>query len=170
MATYKSDKVTNERYDPSASPHSAREIYGVCTKTSLLVTDVMTLDDVVQLAVLPANCVPVDCKIFVGALDSGATLTVTVGILDADGTGIVPNSLVVAADSDVGQAGGTLEADNVDLIFDHATWLDEASCPEITAEKILAILVTASATGGVAGTILTKLKYCAIEQADKPTV
>lgn len=65
--------------------------------------------DVLVAGAIPAGCELVDAAIITDAIDSGANLTLTAGILLQDFTGLVANSNIITA-STVGQAGGIARA------------------------------------------------------------
>jgi hypothetical protein len=156
---YSSDKVTNEKYLPSAAPHSAREIYTVTSKVTL--DDQVDTNDMIGLAILPANCIPVDCALYSTDLGTDEIL-VDVGILNTAEDDLVPSSLLVDG-SEICRAGGLARMDDYECVFAPATWLAEATCPDLSAEKTVALKVMTKATTPASGTLYFKLDYRAAE-------
>jgi hypothetical protein len=69
--------------------------------------------DVLVAGAIPAYCELVDAMIITDAIDSGAGLTLTAGVLLQDFTNIVANSNIITT-STVGQAGGIARASVAD--------------------------------------------------------
>lgn len=158
---YNSDKVTNEKYFPSAAPASARETYVVTTETTL--DDQVAINDLIGLAILPANCIPVDITVYITDIESGGpTGSFDVGILNSAGDGLVPSSLLIDG-SEAMQAGGMARMDDFECAFEPATWLAEATCPDLAVEKTILMKIIAAATTPAAGTVYCKLEYRAAE-------
>lgn len=158
---YNSDKVTNKKHLPSASPHSSRETHVVITKTVL--DNTVATGDLIGLAILPANCIPVDIAVYCDPLESGGpTGSFDVGILNSDGDDLVPNSLMIDG-STVMQAGGIARMDDYECVFEPATWLAEATSPALAVEKTILMKIIAEATTQVAGDVYCKLEYRAAE-------
>lgn len=159
---YSSDNITNAKYSPASAPHSAREVYRAIGKVS--VGDPLVDDDLVGLAILPANCIPTDIKLLCDELtDVGTDIVFDVGILNAAKDDLVPNSLLIEG-SIMCQADGGIQDMNRDAcVWDVATWLAEATCPNINAEKIVAMKVTTPATTEKAGVVHAMVDYRSAE-------
>ena len=156
---YSSDKITNKSYLPSAAPHSARETYvDVCVA---LVSDPLLDNALVGLLILPANCIPVGFRMICESL-ADAALVFDVGILNADGDDLVPNSNLVTA-STVGVGGGIAYMNDPKCVWKPATWLAEATCPDINVEKTIVMKVTTPATNEAEGSVYARLRYRAAE-------
>lgn len=69
----------------------------------------LAANDIIELGVLPAYAVPVDCYIDADDLDTGATLTLDVGLMSGD-VGVADQARTVGQEfftaSNVAQAGG----------------------------------------------------------------
>lgn len=159
---YSSDKITDGNR-PSASPHSAGEVYVVKDKVDIAAVKLAD-GDMIGACILPPNCVPIDCIMLFGDLDAGTALVLDVGILNIAKDGLVPTSLLLDG-IDTGQAGGMVRMDDFEAVFDPETWLAEATCPEIYEEKIVAVevMTTAQTVAAAAREIKIILTYRAIE-------
>lgn len=157
---YSSDNITNEKYTPASAPHSAREVYRAIG--TVVLDDAVEAADLFGLVVLPANCIPTDIKIISTVLDSVADMVIDVGILNADKDDLVPSSLLIDG-SEVCQAGGVADMDDHEGAFVPATWIAEATCPDINVEKIVAVKVMTVAATPAAGTIYAMVDYRSAE-------
>jgi hypothetical protein len=154
---YSSDQVTNRFQAPPASPHSAGEVY-VANFEVALDAD-LAANDLVGLAAIPPDCIPVDICMIVPDLDTGTVaLLFDVGILNAAKTDLVPSSLLIDG-STAGQAGGVARMDDYECAYEPATWLAEATSPEKHEEKIVALKVMTAAATAAAGTIRGHVLY-----------
>lgn len=149
MAIFRSDKCETDDLQPAVTSSQA----GVVLEAigTAVVTDDLAKDDVIYLCKLPAGHQPVDFQLEATDLDTNAapTITLSVGVLDAAGTGLVTNTHFLT-DSDVAQAGGIVRADV----------LDGLGLLPATADRIIAIQITTVAATKAAGTIRGKLAYC----------
>lgn len=158
---YSSDKITNKQYLPSASPHSAREVYGVTT--TVAVGDPLIDNNLVGLAILPPDCIPTDLSMVCEELSDGTDIVFDVGILNSGGDDLVPNSLLVTGSTAAQNNGGVQNVNSPQAIYAPATWLAEATCPAISVEKTIAMKVTTPATTEKAGSLYSKFEYRAAE-------
>ena len=146
---YTSDAITNLKTSPPPTPHSAGEVYAIPFYVYL--DDEVTTSDLIGLAPLPPDCLPIGITQVVSDLDEGTALVYDVAILNDDKDDIVANSDFISG-STTGQAGGT-ERLSSDEILDPATWLAETDCPEAHEWKYVAAKVTTPATTATTGTI-----------------
>lgn len=107
MAKYLSKAAAGQT--PVMSLHSALAVgllYEFLTPATALAAN-----DIIVLGPVEAGVKPIDVKLITDDLDTGTTLTMSVGILNADGTDIdaAATSTWIAA-SNVGQAGGIARA------------------------------------------------------------
>jgi hypothetical protein len=114
MAILKSRHATGSR--PVASVLSALAVgllYEYTTEAAAL-----AVNDIIALGPLEADVKPIDVTLITDDLDTGAGLTLTVGILNAAGTDIdaAATSTWIAA-STVGQAGGVARATNANAFL-----------------------------------------------------
>lgn len=156
--TYSSDQVANRFQVPPASPHSAGEVHVATFEVAL--DDQVALNDLVGLAAIPPDCIPVDICMIVPDLDTNVAPAIVfdVGILDAATTALVPSSLLIDG-SDAGQAGGVARMDDFECAFEPATWLAAPTSPERHEEKIVAMSIVAAAATAAAGTIRGYVLY-----------
>lgn len=161
---YSSDKITDGNR-PSASPHSAGEVYVVKDKVDVAAVQLAD-GNMIGCCILPPNCVPIDCIMLFGDLEGTGTpaLLLDVGILNAAKTGLVPYSLFLDGIA-TGQAGGMIRMAESLAVFNPETWLAEATCPGIHEEKIVAVEVMATAVtvAAAAREIEIILTYRAVE-------
>ncbi len=104
------------------------------------VTTALVINDVIQMVKVPKNCTVTDVKLIVDDLDTGTTITLSVG------NGDDPDYFISA--STVGQAGGVARADA-------ATGFPLA----LTANDTIDVLVAAAPTGGGTGTVTLVVDY-----------
>ena len=94
---------------PSLQPFTHGTTITVRSKIFVAQLTQLALNDVFVVGAIPANCELVDAMIMTDALDSGASLTLTLAQLLQDFTGIVANTNIITGSS-VGQAGGIARA------------------------------------------------------------
>jgi len=93
---------------PVVSPQEAGKVYVSDGVIELEAAD-MDAGDLIGLAVLPANCIPVDFDLFADDLDTGTALAISVGVLNDDQDDLTAGTLILT-DSTVGRAGGRAQA------------------------------------------------------------
>lgn len=93
--------------DIAPNPNFAGEV--VCVRSTIALPAGITINDRLELCILPANCVPVDAILVADDLDTATTITLDVGIMSGD-VGVVDVARTVGAEifaaSNVAQAGG----------------------------------------------------------------
>ena len=161
MADFKATKVTNEKYLPSAAPHSSREVHEV--SDHVVLTNALAQHDLIWLGVLPPNCIPASSFLLYSSdLDTGGpTIVLTVGILNSDQDDLVPYSTIVLS-STIAQGGG-IAVPNSNLFMIPVTWLAEATCPDLMVKKYIAAHVDTAATTPAAGTMDVMFSYRSAE-------
>jgi hypothetical protein len=155
MATIKSNIANGS--EPAALP-VAQEVVSVRIAVSLLAAQVIA-NNVVELAVLPADCVPVGYVVNASDLDTGTpTVAFDFGILDEAGTAIS----TAAEDggdewidgSTLAQGGGivlhTASKDAYDII---------GAVEPVDVDRTVGIVFGVGAATGAAGTIELELFY-----------
>jgi len=163
MATYSSDLITNKKQIPAVNAVQARQVY--CVPFQVTLSSALALNDLIKLAELPNDCVPVDFVAFLSDLDTNGTpaLVWDAGILNSDGDDLVSNSKIVSG-STVGQAAGVQRMNASDCVFNYATWIADSECDGRYKNNIVAMKVTtAPATGAASGTIKGLLFYRSLE-------
>lgn len=136
---------------PAVTASGAHDLVAVTERYA--VTSAIAIGDVFEMLELPPGYVPVDVILDTDDVDSGATLTLTVGILAGDvGDTTVANrtngaQFIVA--SNVGQAGGVARA-NVKGFTGIAP---------SDSRRSIGITAAAAAAGLVAGTIRLTVLY-----------
>jgi hypothetical protein len=146
MATYKSDICEYPSLRPAATSSQAGVLLASVGAASLDTN--LAANDIIQLCKLPAGHEPVDFQLEADALDDGSGITLSVGILNADGDDLVASTNFLADDT-VAQAGGVARADVIDGL---------GLAPG--ADRIVAAKVTTVAATPAAGTLRGKLTYC----------
>ncbi len=143
MATFKAASVLQ----PSIACYEAGEIVAAVGEYEVPAT--LAQNDLVWLCHLPAGNAPVDFMLQADDLDNGGTaITITVGVLNAAGDGLVASTDFITA-STVGQAGGVVRAANVFGLQLAASDTD----------RIIAAKIVTAATTPQAGTIKGVLFY-----------
>jgi hypothetical protein len=110
--------------------------------------DTLAGNDIVRLNTLPAGHRPLDFMLEAEALDGGSGITVSIGILNADGTDLVASTNFITNDT-VAQSGGLKRADV----------LDGLGLAESDSDRELAMKVTTGPGSGAAGTVRAKFFY-----------
>ena len=133
------------------APHSAGEVMMMEDVVSL--PDTLAQNDIIKLGYLPAGCTPVDLTGFVEELDTAGsdTLRITIGLLNADGDGIISGSELVS----------NLQAEADKVFRGNAAGLNGLAVDKIN-NRVIAGKVTAAGTTKAAGTLRAKLLYCAV--------
>lgn len=158
---YSSDKITNKKYIPSATPHSAREEYVVTSKVT--VGDPLVDNDLVGLSILPPNCIPTDIKILCDELSDGTDIVFDVGVLNTATTDLVASSLLMEGITVCQNTGGIAYMNKDECVWTPATWLAESACPDLNVEKTIALKVTTPATTEKVGDLHVRFCYRAAE-------
>ncbi|MBC2712870.1 MAG: hypothetical protein HGJ94_18330 [Desulfosarcina sp.] len=153
---YESDKVANRHLYQPPAPHSSGEVY--CIPFKATVDTSLAINHLVGLCPLPANCIPVDIKMYLDDIDGVTSLEWDVGILNADKDGLVPSSLLIDG-ATVGRTAGFQDMNDLECVFEPATWLAESTCPAIDAEKTVVMKIIAAAATPVAGDIYGVLYF-----------
>ena len=119
-----------------------------------VVPSTLALNDVIEMGILPAECVPVDLILTAEDIDTGATLTLNAGLISGT-AGLVDNTRTCGADflsaSTVGQTGGVARMDQ------KAGGLITAT----TADRGWGLKVAAAAAGVTAGAKIRAVLYVA---------
>jgi hypothetical protein len=146
MATYKSDICEYPSLRPAATSSQAGVLLASVGAASLDTN--LASGDIVQLCKLPEGHEPVDFQLESSALDDGAGITLSVGVLNADGDDLVANTNFLTDDT-TAQTGGVARADVIDGLGLAAG-----------GDRIIAAKVTTVAATPAAGTLRGKLVYC----------
>jgi len=160
--TYESDVIKNRHLYPPTSPRSAREVH--CQKFEVEITAALQANDLIGLAPLPGDCIPVDIVYHSDDLDSGGTpaLVMDVGVLNTARDDLVADSNLVTG-STVGQSAGFQRMNDYKGALEAATWLAKSDCPHLEDEKVVAAKVTTAPATGATGKIRGILFYRASE-------
>lgn len=116
----------------------------VCVTSDFVTVAGIVINDVIEMAILPAGYVPVDLSLAVDDMDTGATLAMDVGVLSgvaglADNARTCGNEAIAA--STVGQAGGLVRQMKPDFSFVAPT----------TADRGIGIKIGTAAAGLIVG-------------------
>ena len=159
MAAIKSQRVTG--VNPQPAPIS-NEVITLRERVAVTAAQLIA-GNVVEVAFLPANCVPVGFKVRSDDLDSNAAPTITfdVGIINAAETAVS----ALAADggakwivaSTLSQAGGLLLDTAVS-----ATWKVIGDVLPSSANRIFGLGIVAGAATGAAGVFEVEFSYKAV--------
>lgn len=147
MSTYKSDICEYPSLRPATTSSQAGVLL-VSVGAAALDTS-LAGNDIVQLCKLPQGHEPVDFQLESEALDDASAITISVGVLNADGDDLVASTNFITDDT-VAQAGGVKRADVM-----KGLGLDKSDSDRIIAAKITTVAGTPAA-----GTIRGKLTYC----------
>lgn len=122
----------------------------LCTEGSAAVLNTLAADDLVALCTLPADHEPVDLILEPTDLDTNVspTITLTVGVLNADQDDLVANTDFLTA-STAAQTG----------VAAHATNIKGLQLAASSADRIIAAKVITAGATKAAGTISCKLLY-----------
>ena len=98
--------------NPPASIHSAGEVHVSEGKYDLAAA--LVVDDIVKLCKIPAGCIPIDARLEMDELDSGADALVgSLALMEPGGADIIADSELILANT-LGQAAGVARMDNLD--------------------------------------------------------
>lgn len=95
---------------PGLTADDASDVVGIEAKFTL--DNTVVINDTLVGFLLPAGHVPVDLYVAAGDLDTGAAMTITVGVLDSTLAALVASTDFLTA-STICQAGGVARADKV---------------------------------------------------------
>lgn len=152
MPTYDAAKATVQFPAPSASVQG--DVKANRGFIDLAETGALALNDVVNLAKLPANHVPVDVIIDCAELDTGAdAIVLDIDVYDP----VAVASYPVITGSTVGQAGGVARLDLADALN---------MAPVDNDCYLRATVATGPGTGAVAGKLAGTLMYRGAEKLD----
>ena len=140
MALKQAIQIAN-RYPPiSACGYEAITIVGDYT----IVAGGLALNDVIEMAILPAGYVPVGVKLATEDIDTGTTLTLDCGVLSGT-AGVLDNARTCGneafAASTIGQTGGVVNETKANILLLAPTDTDRS----------IGLKVAAAAAGLVAG-------------------
>lgn len=108
MATIFTGAQAEDVY-PVPSIHSAGEVHVVEGKYDTLGSEVV--DDIIKMHKIPAGSIPIDCRLELDELDSGAdALVVSLALMEMGGSDIVTDSELIK-ETVLGQAGGVARMD-----------------------------------------------------------
>lgn len=149
MAFYQSKELTERR--PALNPRSASEVVSVRAEFDL--SAVLALNDLIEMAILPANCVPVDFVLDCDDISTAADVTLDVGVMAGTVGDTTPGNRTTGAEvfaaSTVGQAGGLVRP-----TLKTATRIAPA-----TVDRAIGIKVAAAATATATGKIGLTMFY-----------
>ena len=155
MAIVKSNTVTN--MTPAVQPNDGATITVIETVT-LTAAQIVALN-VVELAVLPAGCVPISYVLAADDLDSGTSNTIDLGIINAGETAVSAATADGAAKwvaaSTLSQAGGILLSTATKAAYDIVKAVTATD-----TNRVVGITFPAVGTA-VAGKIRLELTYAA---------
>lgn len=101
-----------EPQNPVGSIHSAVEVHVSEGKYDLAAA--LAADDIVKLTKIPPGCIPIDCRLELDELDTGAdAIVVSLALMEPGASDILTNSELIKT-STLGQAGGVARMDQLD--------------------------------------------------------
>ena len=159
MAAIKSQRVSG--VNPQPAPIS-NELISVRERITLTAAQLL-LNNVVEVAYLPANCLPVNYKIRVDTLDSNAAKTITfdVGIINSAENAVS----VLPADGNAKWVVGSVLAQAGGLVVADATAASYKIIGDVTAlstNRVVGIAITAVPATGVGGVLDFEFIYKAV--------
>lgn len=145
--------IANSEFSKILAPTPA-DICLSCDKRNVVApTAAPTANDTQELAVLPAGCVPVDYLIAVPDLDTGSTVTFSLGFLNTGKTDLstaaAEGGAVLASAKTTAQAGGVLTPESEVLL----------KVTPVDYDRYLAVKYTGTFAGWQSGTWRVALKY-----------
>ena len=159
MAAIKSQRVSG--VNPQPTPIS-NEVITLRERITLTAAQLL-LNNVVEVAFLPANCVPVGYKIRTDTLDSNASKTITfdLGIVNAAenaiSTAVNDGNAKWVTGSTLAQAGG--------FLLDTATaagWKTIGDVVAMSNNRIFGLAITAAPATAVGGVVEVEFSYKAL--------
>lgn len=134
---------------PTTASQAGLQIASVGETPTLTGADLAS-GDLLKLCKLPGRHLPLDFILEAESLDSGAGVTISVGVLNADETDLVAGTEFIV-DSTVAQGGGIARA----------AQLAGMGLSESNDERIIAAKITTAPGTPVDGAVRGKLFYCA---------
>lgn len=142
--------------NPTPGIHSAGELHVVEGKYDLAAA--LEDEDIVVLTRIPPDCIPVDARLEVDELDTGADAIVgDLALMEMGAVAALANSELIL-DSDLGQAGGVARMDQLDTA--------RRAVLEVSVEKernVVFHVTTAPGTGATSGRIKATVFFRAKE-------
>ena len=136
----KSDAVAGSR--PAVYPAQAGNV--IVADGRLEVTaDQIAHDNLIGLVALPAGCVPLDFTLIVDDLDTGAALTLSVGLVNSGETDLEAGTEMIT-DGTLGQAGGSLRATALPVVT--PTQTERIVAAKVTEGGVLEVKATGTIT------------------------
>ena len=143
----------NTEFDKVLAPTPADLCVSVDKRDVVAPTTAPTANDTQELAVLPAGCVPVGYLIAVPDLDTGATVTFSLGFLNTGKTDLstaaAEGGAVLASAKTTAQAGGILVPEAAALL----------AVQPVNYDRYLAVKYTGTFAGWQSGTWRVALQY-----------
>ena len=146
--------------NPVPSIHSAGEVHAAEGKYDL--SAALVLDNIVKLHRIPPGAIPIDCRLELDELDTGADAIVgSLALMEEGGADILANSELIK-DSTLGQAGGVARMDQLDTAR-RAVLEKAVEKPRFVVFKV----TTAPGTGATTGRIKSSVLYRGAEYGEK---
>ena len=144
--------------NPVPSIHSAGEVHVAEGKYDAGVD--IVVDDIIKLHKIPANCIPIDCRLEMDDLDDATAMVVSLALMEEGASAILTNSEMIK-DSTLGQAGGVARMDQLDTA--------RRAVLEVAVEKkrFVALKVETVAGTPAAGRIKASVLFRAAEYNEK---
>ena len=151
---------TAQGYNPPPSIHSAGEVHVTEGKYDL--SAALVLDNIIKMCRLPDGAIPIDCRLEVDELDSGAdAIVLELALMEEGGADIIANSELIK-NSTLGQAGGVARMDQLDAA--RRAVLEKA----VAKNRIVVVKVsTGPGTGATSGRIKVSVLYRAAEYGEQ---
>ena len=150
--------VQAEDVNPVPSIHSAGEVHVAEGKYDA--ADSLALDDVIKMHRIPAGCIPIDCRLEMDDLDTGAAMVVSLALMELGGTDIIADSELIKA-STLGQAGGVARMDQLDT--DRRAVLEKA----VEKQRFVVLKITTAAGTPAAGRVKSSVLYRGAEYNER---
>ena len=145
--------IANSEFSKILAPTPADLCVSVDKRNVVAPTVAPSANDTQELAVLPAGCVPVNYLIAVPDLDTGTTVTFSLGFLNATkadlSTAAAEGSAVLAAAKTTAQSGGILVPEAAALL----------AVTPVDYDRFLAVKYTGTFAGWQSGTWRVALQY-----------
>jgi hypothetical protein len=147
MADFDYESNAVGKYSMPPSPHSAGVLH--VHKGEAYVDVSLAASDIVGLCVLPKGCVPTDFFLKTTDIDTGTSITISVGIAATARSDLIASTTFIATNT-VGQAGGIAKPDAGDLLLRTAK---AKNVDRIIAAKI-AVVAGTPAVGYIRGEVV----------------
>jgi len=144
-----------EAVNPVPSIHSAGEVHVAEGKYAAPAT--IVVNDIIKLHKIPAGCIPIDCRLELDDLDSGAAAAiVSLGLMETGGSDLIADSELIK-DSTLAQAGGVARMDKLDAA--------RRAVLEVSVEKerFVALKFTTAPATSQAGAVKSSVLFRAAE-------